>query len=176
MEIDPRIKRLIRHKTRQMIGKAGLTASDLEDIEEDLVLDLLERLPRYDPAKSSEYTFALRVVEHRIARILARRSAAMRDWRTQMRSLSEPVLDDEGRQTQLAETLPGPEGPAREALMDLADVLEQLPERLRALAKRLPETTIRQIAQELGVSRRTVHRWVGELRAHLEEKGFGRFF
>ena len=58
---------LIRSKARTLIGKAGFTSADCEDIEQELALDLLVRLEHYDPKKSKRSTFMTRVVEHRIA-------------------------------------------------------------------------------------------------------------
>ncbi len=46
--IDPYAIRLIKYKARTLVGKAGFTASDREDLEQELILDLLHRLPRYD--------------------------------------------------------------------------------------------------------------------------------
>ena len=37
--IDPYAAGLIRFKTRQLVGQAGFTASDREDIEQELILD-----------------------------------------------------------------------------------------------------------------------------------------
>ena len=47
--IDPYAAGLIRFKARQLVGQAGFTASDRNDLEQDLILDLLRRLPKYDP-------------------------------------------------------------------------------------------------------------------------------
>ena len=39
--IDDYAVRLIKHKARQLIGSAGFTESDRDDLEQDLMLDLL---------------------------------------------------------------------------------------------------------------------------------------
>ena len=81
---------LIRSKARTLIGKAGFTSADCEDIEQELALDLLVRLENYDPKKSKRSTFMARVVEHRIATLLEERHAACRDWRLCRESLDDP--------------------------------------------------------------------------------------
>jgi hypothetical protein len=45
LEITESLKRLIRSKARQMVGKAGLTDADRPDVEQELWLDLLRRWP-----------------------------------------------------------------------------------------------------------------------------------
>ncbi len=89
---------LIRSKARTLIGKAGFTSADCEDIEQELALDLLVRLENYDPRKSKRSTFMARVVEHRIATLLEERRAACRDWRLCRESLDDPEWQerDEG--------------------------------------------------------------------------------
>ena len=81
---------LIRSKARTLIGKAGFTSADCEDIEQELALDLLVRLENYDPRKSKRNSFMARVVEHRIATLLEERHAACRDWRLCRESLDDP--------------------------------------------------------------------------------------
>ena len=63
--IDPYAAGLIRFKARQLVGQAGFTASDREDIEQKLILDLLRRLPKYNPKRAQLNTFIARVVDTR---------------------------------------------------------------------------------------------------------------
>jgi len=175
-QADEYVARLVRIKARQLVGKAGFTESDREDIEQELILHLIERLPEYDPRRSSRHTFIARVVEHKVADLIRYRTAGMRDPRRVERSLDEPVTGAEGEQADLASMTPGDErtpGEPHDAAIDLAEALEGLPPHLRALCKRLPEATIQEIADEFGVTRRTVYRWIEEIRARLGETGFG---
>ena len=82
---DPRLgatsayaRDLIRHKASKMIGKCGLTYDDCEDLEQELYLDLLLRLAKFDPDKASLNTFMARVVDHQVSKILRHRLQAMR--------------------------------------------------------------------------------------------------
>lgn len=93
-EFDPYVHDLIRIKARQLIGKAGFTAADKEDIEQELMLDLLQRLKKFDPTKAKRTTFMVRVVNHRIASLIEERQARCRDWRLCLDSLDEPIRCD----------------------------------------------------------------------------------
>ena len=42
--IDAYAADLIRHKARQLVGKAGLTENDRQDLEQELMIDLLSRM------------------------------------------------------------------------------------------------------------------------------------
>ena len=50
--IDEYAVRIIKYKARQLVGRVGFTESDREDLEQEMILDLLQRLPKYDPARA----------------------------------------------------------------------------------------------------------------------------
>ena len=87
---------LVHCKARQLVGKAGYTQDDIKDIEQDLIRDLLERLPKFDPAKATLNTFAVRVVEGKISKLLRDRQAEMRDHRREAFSMNEEIETEEG--------------------------------------------------------------------------------
>ncbi len=177
-QADEYVARLVTAKARQLIRTAGFRLSDREDIEQDLTVHLLEHLPEYDPARSSLHTFMDRLVENAAADLIRYRMAGMRDPRRLERSLDEPVTDAEGRQADVASTLAGSgktPGELRDAAVDLARAMDKLEPRLRLVCERLPVATPQEIADELGVTRRTVYRWIGEIRALFEEAGLGDY-
>ena len=55
--IDGYAADLIRHKARQLVGKAGLTEDDRQDLEQELMIDLLGRMKHFNPAKGKKTTF-----------------------------------------------------------------------------------------------------------------------
>ncbi len=174
MGMEPFAERLIRIKAHQLVTRGGFTESDRHDIEQELTLYLVEHLPEHDPDRSSRRTFIVRLVENRVADLVRHRTAEMRDPRHVERSLDERVEDGEGGETDMVSTMAGNErtpGELRDAAIDLAEVLPELPPRLRTLCRRLPDATMQEIADELGVSRRTVYRWLEEVRTRFEEAG-----
>lgn len=174
MDIDPYAKRLARYKARQLIRRPEFANSEREDIEHDLLLDLLERLPHYDPERASSHTFIARIIDHKVASMLEHRSAAKPDPRRLECSLNTPVRGEYGVPTELGALMEGQASPSVEASdlgMDIQALLEELPPKLRAVAERLPRSTIREIAEELGVHRRTIHRWKKEIRRRGADMG-----
>lgn len=89
--IDGYAADLIRHKARQLVGKAGLTEDDRQDLEQELMIDLLGRMKHFNPAKGKKTTFMTRIVERRISTILEARFAQCRDWRKCTASLNDPI-------------------------------------------------------------------------------------
>lgn len=172
----------IARKARQLAGKAGVTQSDVEDIEQDIRLDVLRRLPRFDPAKSNRHTFIAMVVRRCVASILERRRAEKRNFGLRPRSLNAPIRDAQGREVELHQTLAGDAGrPGRseEELRDLrADVqsaVTSLPEHLRPWCKVFAELGIREASRELSVPRCRLQRFKAEIREAFEEAGLADY-
>jgi RNA polymerase sigma-70 factor (ECF subfamily) len=185
-ELDAYAVRLIRYRARQLVGTAGFTEDDVPDIVQDLTVDLLRRLPSFDPARASLYTFVLRVVEHGIARLLQYRRASMRDHRRCTVSLNDPVDSDEGERVEFGEVLdqdgtPGGLGGGSLSLADqvalrvgLQQVKATLTPELRDLWERLAQgQTLSEIANQLGIPRTTLGYHLKRLRMLVEEAGFG---
>ena len=60
--IDEYAVQIIKFKAKQLVGRVGLTDSDREDLEQEMILDLLQRLPKYNPDRAQRNTFIARVV------------------------------------------------------------------------------------------------------------------
>ena len=86
---------LIRRKARELTGRGGFTESDQEDIEQEMMLDLLKRLPKYDPEKAQRNTFIARIVEHKVSSLIREREAVSCDYR-RTRSLDASRPGQEG--------------------------------------------------------------------------------
>ena len=69
-EIDGYAVALIRCKAKQLIRRAEFKGMDSEDLEQEMMLDLLQRLPQYDASRASRNTFIARVVEHKVATLI----------------------------------------------------------------------------------------------------------
>ncbi len=180
--LTPYLTALIEVKARQLVGKAGYTPDDIKDIEQDLTQDLLERLPKFDPAKASINTFADRVVGRRICNLMRDRQADMRDWRREAFSLDEEIETEEGSTTRHEffsqdkvdlRKEPGDRGRLeREHLqMDMSAVLEGLTPELRRVAEMLMTQSVAEVACELGIARSTFRdRYLARLREAFAAK------
>jgi len=176
--------RLIRHKARQLVGRAGYTEDDRPDIEQDLTLDLLHRLSKFDPARASFHTFVARIVEHGVARLIERQEAGLRDYRQCAGSLNDPLEDDEGEgaergdlvdQDSYRASIGQPTLPLADRValrLDLQRVLATLTPELRDLWARLEEgQSITEISRETGIPRGTLYDRMRQLRLFAERAG-----
>lgn len=173
---------VIRRKARQLVGRAGFTAQDREDIEQDLALRLLESLRSYDPAQGHRNAFVTAVVDRTAAKILRdrrtkkRNGGPVRSLDTLLRALDwdREEYDDVAHsfeESALIDRLPHGEEEQVDLRQDLASVLEHLPADLRDLAERLKTQSVSEAARDLGMPRTTLQRRVDQLRQHFEEAG-----
>lgn len=154
--IDPVTAALIRRKAAQLAWCAGPGAADRDDIEQDLTIEVLTRLPDFDPERAGRDAFVRMVLAHAAA-----------DWlrRWNRRPVPVPVAP--------TDTVPDPRAVDPADAAAVAEILAGLPEDLRAVTNLMPTETVAAIARALGISRSTAHRRVRELRARFEQAGFG---
>ena len=181
--IDPYAVRLIKYKARQLIGQAGFTASDRDDLEQELIFDVLRRLPKYNPKRAQLNTFIARVVEHKIARLIEAQKAGIRDYRRCPFSLNDRFEDEDGRSVERVDTFDqedyllrtGSQSRPTDELsalaLDVAAVLETLPAELRELCRRLKAESVTEISRDTGVPRGTIYESIKKLREIFEDAG-----
>ena len=185
--VDDYAVRIIKHKARQLVGRYGLTFFDREDLEQELMIDLLQRMRHFNPAKAKKSTFMARIVERHIATLLETRHAQCRDWRLCRVSLNTPHENDKGDTWELIDRMDS-EGALRTCRpdtreseinnlrMDVARVLDTLPEDLRDLCERLRESNMAEIARETGVARTTLYDKLTRIRAAFRQAGLDDCF
>ncbi len=160
LELGTYANNLIRCKARQLIGTAGFTSADCEDIEQELALDLLQRLKHYDPTKAKETTFMALIVEHKLAKLIKDRHAACRDWRLCQESLDEPFGLDSDEPKSRLDQLCDPAAMTKDALafeLDLQAALEALPEDLRELWELMLDSNLHRVSRLTGIPRTTLY-------------------
>lgn len=174
---------LIHHKARQIIGKAGFTKDDVDDIEQEMTLELLERLPKFDPAKSAHKTFVARIIDRKVANLIRDRNCEKRDPRREEYSLNECIDDSEGGSVERIQTIAAEEADRRlgrqersdqetaELALDVEEVLKRLPDNLRRLCELLKTGSIADAARAMGVPRTTLNDHVKKLREFFEAAG-----
>jgi len=184
--IDQYAAKLIRTKARQLVGKAGLTEDDRDDLEQDLILDLLQRMHKYNPDRSKKITYMTRIVERRISTILNDRYAMCRDWRQCSCSLNDLVFNQEGDFSELSELL-GNDGfiesvgkETREErnndiLLDIQKVINTLSTDLQDLCYRLLDKNMAEIARELKIPRGSLYEKLAKIREAFIEAGLENY-
>jgi DNA-directed RNA polymerase specialized sigma24 family protein len=143
-KIDRFTRGIVRRKISQLIGRAGFTQQDHEDLEQEIFARILQSLSLFDPDQAHRNKFITAVVERYVANILRNKRAAKRDHQG-VTSLSAMIeIAGEGP-TELAGTIGDRELDARlgrrrippdtlaQLAIDLADLLATLPESWRTL-------------------------------------------
>ena len=173
----------IRHKARRLVGTAGFKKHDIKDIEQELTLDLLARLPKFDPDKATHKTFVARIIERKISTLIRYRTQERRDFRRESFSLNDHIKDPGGEAVERACTIGQDEAEIRidrrhrsreedaQLRVDVSLVLSGLPTDLRELAGLLKTQTITEAAQSLGIPRSTLYGSRDRLRRIFENAG-----
>lgn len=182
--IDRYAVRLIKFKAKQLVGQAGFTDSDRDDLEQEMVIDLLCRLPNFDPEKAKRNTFISRVVEHKVANLIEAQLSVHRDYRRYGCSLNEQVEFEEGESAERSELVSeddylqrtkrksAPAQKTTELAIDLDVFLTKLPEELRSLCDLMAEETLTEISDRTRVPRSTLYESIKQLRRLLKKAGF----
>ena len=179
----PYATKICRRKARSLAGQYGISHSDVEDIMQALLLDILCRADRFDSARGSEEQFICALVRNSIATLIERRKAVKRRWDAPFISLDEEVgtEEDDGaarhefvnKETYLKATRGSdtPESRATDLRLDLERALAHLPAELRRLAEQLADCTQSELARETGIPRTTLNYRTAKLRHHLRNFG-----
>jgi len=81
---------------RRLIRKLRLSKDDLADVRQDLLVDVIARLPAFDPKRGSLGAFAGIVMANRAARVAHKVKRERRLCGVAPTSLDEPVPDGDG--------------------------------------------------------------------------------
>lgn len=186
-ELDAEAFQIIRRKALQLIGRAGVSKDDSEDIEGDLTLHVLEQLDKFDPTRGRLGAFVTRVVEHKAEDILDARCTARRDYRLDVCSLSDTIKAADGEEVSIEDVaqedavrsqrgvseLSLEEQVARK--VDLERFLIQLSPEQQDLCGRLMSATVSEVAAALGIPRTTLYGPLSRIRAIFEEAGLREY-
>src|SRR5690606_12898309 len=115
----------------------------------EMLLDLLHRLPKYNPDRAQRNTFIARVVEHKVATIIEARKAGLRDYRLCRCSLNDQREDKDGKRLERMESIDQEDYLNRTGRLsrsvadrgrlciDVHKIMDRLPSELRDLCIRL---------------------------------------
>lgn len=161
----------INQKTDELVGHFGISECEREDVKQELVLDLLQRWPNYDPDLSKPRTFIAKVIRHRISTIIRHRMSEQQVFEELGHIPIDETIEEESkecRRTAASERL-------EQDLVDLEDdvevVLAGLPPELREIAERLRTESKAETARQLGIPESTVRYRVGKIRIAFEKAG-----
>ncbi|MBF0214758.1 MAG: sigma-70 family RNA polymerase sigma factor [Magnetococcales bacterium] len=164
--IDTNAVRVIRFKARQLSRLPGFSCSEIEDLEQEMVIDVLRRLPNFDPARSGLPTFISRIIGHCAATLVTRKRADSLKGTMAWISLDE-------LETGFAPEMMGtPSGMDHIHLaVDIGRLLGRLPNEHRRICQLLVLLDKPAIPQRLGMGRTTFYRRLGEIRSQFLKAG-----
>lgn len=167
---------------RRLHRKLVLPTADLDDLRQDLLVDLICRLPGFDARRGTIGAFANIVLRNQSSRIAIRHHRQRRAQGGAVISLDAPVAGGtEPLRCMLAEAdgLAAWHGQDRsteddaETHHDLARALGGLPDDMRGLCAALGTCTVPEIVSRTGISRSALYRHIARLRLDLAMRGFG---
>ena len=166
--IDPTLRDLIRRKAAKLTRCHKVPHADREDVEQDLLLEVLRRLPKFDPARSDRDGHLRAVVEHAVSNLVRSGRAAKRGRGRTARL--DAILTGESELGRTDEVL------ARaDLVMDVQELLKRLPDELRRVAELIQSQSATETARALGVSRGTVYARLREIRTLCERTDLEKY-
>jgi len=161
--LDPFVQTQIQRRARRLVGRNGFVATDREDIEQCLRLELLRRAHAFDPKKATWHGFVTLVLRRAVSRILRARHAEKRDYRrNSLLQTTDPRL--------ASHLTTNGDGNA-DLVQDLAACEARLPSDLRAITGSLRTESLSEAARAAGLPRSTFCDRVGKVRKIYESAG-----
>jgi hypothetical protein len=182
--LPARTIRRIRFLASKLNRQNAIPGMDREDIEQDLVLDLLQRIGRHDPARASLETFAEHVLDNRVA-TLTRPCARLRTER-QMMSIGtpSPASDRDAEWDQLPEDSlitgncdadPASIENELSLRLDMERFVGNLAPALRLCAEIMANGNVAEGASNAGLHRSTIYERLAHLRAEAAAIGLHEY-
>ena len=150
----PLALRAAQVRSAAAVASGAVLVADREDLEQEAIARVWQALARYDSARAGLRTFIELVVRTQFASILRSRPPS-----PNFESLDDQAVGGDGGFLEL------------ELRADVTRVLADVSLFDRTVALGLTECSAVQTSQRLGVSRATVYRAIGRLRAAFTEAG-----
>jgi RNA polymerase sigma-70 factor, ECF subfamily len=154
--IDPFVIQQAEIGASRLVLRAGFKRQDWDDLRQDLILDYLERLPRFDDTRGDLRGFMFGVVRHRAAQI-----AVQQRRRAQ---LGDALLANSNSPCRHHST-------DYDLKMDIQATVARLPEHLKVVALMLADWSPSQVARLTGKSRSRIYQLIREIRRAFVDAG-----
>ena len=177
----------IRRKARRLVGTVGFTTSDVQDLEQELRLDLMKRLHKFDPDRGSYNTFVARIIDHKIQNIIRHRKQEIRDFRRESYSINGSIEPSDGNSTKFSDLISQDDAEIRRGTrrrsrrdqaqlhLDVSLVVNKIPADLQQVAQLLSEKTVTETAKALGIPRTTLYGNIERLRQIFKNNGLNEY-
>jgi hypothetical protein len=161
---EPAIERAIHFKAMRLVGHFGFRASDLEDIEQHLALQIIQNAEKLTARTASQMTVIDRALRNEIANLIEKRCAQKRDDRRDI-SVEEAPGSALVRNNE-----------ATDRLIDRLDVdqaITSLPAHLQRLARELRQSAPSEASRRLNLTRGQLRHQMAQIAKHFRNCGIG---
>jgi RNA polymerase sigma-70 factor (ECF subfamily) len=186
-ELEPKHVQIITSEAaaaaRRLQRKLGSPVCEQEDLAQDLLVDLLRRLPAFDPAKGSLGAFSGLILRNQASRIAMKIMRERRAVGGATVSLDAPAGEDDPRP--LVEAISDTQGLAawhgqnlseaekQQGRISIETALAQLPHCGQRLCAALSANSVNTLCKGGFGSRSAIYRRIAELRVVLTAYGLG---
>lgn len=173
--IDPYAIKCIRYNALKLARGRYFFPDELEDIEQELMIDLLLKLPSYNPTKSSKHTFINTVVKNYAVDLIRNITLQKSNGGIKLYSLYNCVgKTEEYEDVLLIDTLPNGANFYGfhdiqceidvETTIDVQKIVQRMPATLGDLCALLQSMTITEISQITGIAYWVIYKQVNRIR------------
>ncbi len=181
VEINEFAERFIQKTAKGLVGKAGLTESDIEDIQQDMRLALLQHLQDFDLSRGHVNKFIACVVRTQAKKIIEYRLCDMRDPKREEFSLDDKIPRSPFQEATYGDLTSGKEDTRRPIVrserdrrdmeIDVATMLAKLPKKVRRLCELVKTMTVRDAAKRLKMPEVKAYQEIHGLRDRFRRAG-----
>jgi RNA polymerase sigma-70 factor, ECF subfamily len=180
---DAELVHIAKHLASGLIGTAGYTEHDADDLLQTLILAGTLAMPRFERSKAKRSTFIYDVLRKKVIDLIRSAARAKRDKSRETISLEEAWEGDESGETAWAELISAEhtlnnDGVARRdrkdprpLRMDVEEALADLPPDLRELCRLHSYLRPEEARREAGMAKSTHHRAVAKIREFMANRG-----
>jgi len=160
---DPYILQQASCRASAMVSGGGFSRDDWEDLRQELVLDCLQRVPRFNPLRGDWRAFVRGVIRNQSAALALRESRRM-----QCGALPSGGdggdFDEDGIGSSAPEPASDDPSDAMALSADVHRVVEALPPNLQTLASDLMGMSVSEVAAKRGTSPQWIYQTMKRLR------------
>jgi DNA-directed RNA polymerase specialized sigma24 family protein len=165
--IDPYVISQVRFHARRLIRHPAITAVEVEDLEQELMLHYLRRRSAFDSTRASWTTFIDRVLTRKCASLVDCACRQKRGANVTVESLDQLLSEDPNADDSSDEDVASVEG-ASDLEVDFDRALDNLSTELFLFLIDLLGENLSEVARRQGIHRSTVYTRIDHLRQVLE--------
>lgn len=161
-------KERIRRKAKRLKLRLHFRRVDIDDVEQELRIGVWQRLGDHQMTAETLEAYFNRALKHSAVSLIRQIEGKRKAFNNSMQSLDAPVHDGAQACVLLHETVTTRSPGDIDLELDVHDLLEDAPERVKALAMGLKETSRAGYARQRGMARGSTYRDLKAARLSLD--------